>query len=819
MSLLTNLRYAARQLRKSPAFTIAVLATLGLCIGANTAVFTIVDRLFFRPPPYPAPERLVQLTRVERAGGLTDVNTAESGFQWEAVRDHAKTLDAAVYASAGGINLVAENRAEYVANERVSAGFFRVLGVKPFLGREFTRAEDVPGGPPLAILSYALWHRLFHGEPNIIGRTIQLRGAPYTVVGVMPAGFISPARQLTGDASPIDVWTPLHPTTTGEGANPNYGIIARLDPGVTLAQANAELNSLMHDLFKGAKQAGVTIEEQAIPFQTGQTLDLRRSLHLIWGAVGLVLLIGCVNIAGLLLARSASRAREIATRQALGATRTAIIGELLAECVLLALGGGILGIVIGKYALDALLRLNPGAFEIWGSVTLDARVAGIMIAIALGTSFLFGLFPAFETASVELRSALSEAGRSTAGSRRQWKRQALVFAEVALGVVLLTSAALLIRTFATLAGADPGFDPHHVMTASASLQDARYKTAAAGARLFHDSIERIEQIPGVESAAVASTPPYGRALNDCISQIDGAPVTHGCLTNVNYATPGMFHTLRMKFFRGHSFTEADTATAAPVAVVNQAFVRRFLKNTRDPIGAIITLERKNWRIVGITSDVQQKNSWDASWGPIDAFPEIYLPVAQFPDGIFAMTNVWFSPVWLVRTRADIPGLPDAMRGALAQVDPQLPFSAFRTVDEIAGRSLQAQRYRAMLFSVFAGLGVLLAALGVYGLIAESVSQRTREMGIRLALGATVPRIIRAAIGPGLILSVSGVAAGVVLAVFTTRLLKSLIWGIKATDPITFATVALLLIAIAAAASLIPALRLAHIDPARTLRDE
>lgn len=819
MSLITNFRYAARQLRKSPAFSIAVVATLGLCIGANTAVFTIVDRLFFRPPPYPDPQHLAVLTRIERAGGATDVNTAETGFQWELVRDHAKTLDGAVYASIGGVNLAAGNRVEYVSNERIGAGFFRVLGVRPFLGREFTREEDVPGGPPLAILSYTVWQQFFHSDRGIIGQTIQLRGAPYTVLGVMPAGFISPARHISGDDTPIGVWTPLHPTTTGEGANANYGIIARLKSDVTFAEANAELNSLMHDLFKQAKQAGTTIEEHAVPLQTGETLELRRSVHLMWGAVGLVLLIGCVNIAGLLLTRSASRAREIATRLALGASRTAILGELLAECILLAFGGGILGIVIGKYGLDALLRLNPGAFEIWGSIALDARVMGLMIAVALATSFLFGLFPALETTCVDLRSALSEAGRSTAGSRRQWKRQMLVFAEVALGVVLVVSAALLIRTFATLVGTDPGFDPHHVMTASASLQDVRYKTAAAGARLFHNSIERIEQIPGVESAAVSSTPPYGRALNDCVSEIDGAPLTQVCLTNVNYATPGMFHTLRMKLFRGNFFTEADTPNTAPVAVVNQAFVRRFLQKKPHPIGTIITLDGKNWRIVGVVSDVQQKNSWDSSWGPIDRFPDVYVPAAQFSDGLFAITNVWFSPVWLVRTRADIPGLPDAMRRALAQVDPQLPFSSFRTMDKIAGRSLQAQRYRATLFSALAGLGVLLAALGVYGLIAESVSQRTREMGIRVALGATVYRVIRTAALPGILLSISGVVTGLILAFFATRLLKSIIWGVKATDPMTFVTVALLLIAVATLASVIPALRLAHIDPAQTLRDE
>jgi predicted permease len=819
MSLPGNLRYSARQLRNHPSFTLTVIATLALCIGANTAVFTVVDTLFFRPPPYPDAARLAVLTTTQRQGGASETNDSQTGRQWELARDHVPALEVACYGALGGLNLVAGDRAEYVGNERVSANFFHVLGVPLALGREFTRAEDVPGGPPMAILSNALWQRVFHSDPGVLGGIIELGGRPYTVVGVAPQGFVPPAHAITPDQSGVDVWTPLRATVNGEGSGNNYAILARLRPGVSYAEANAQLNSAMLGLFDEAKRAGVFSHEEATPLQTDATSEVRRTAELLWTAVGVVLLIGCINVAGLLLARASSRAREVATRQALGASRRAIVGELLSESLLLACGGGVLGIILGKYALQALVALNPQAFEIWGAITLDARVVGIMLLVSVLTSLLFGLVPALQTTRVDLRSSLAEAGRNTAGTTRQWKRKSLVFVEVALGVVLVLSAALLIRTFAVLSGADPGFDPHNVMVASASLQDERYRTSAAGTRLFRESIERIKEIPGVTAAAVASTPPYGRALNDCLSAINGIPLSEFCLTNVTYGTPGMFETLGMKLLEGRFFTDADTATNTAVAVVNRAFVRRYIKRGEDPVGTMITMEGKDRRVVGIVGDVQQKNGWGNRWGPIDTFAMVYVPAAQVPDGLFAMTNVWFPPVWIVRTQAHVAALPDAMRRALASVDPRLPFSSFRSMEQVAGRSLEEQRYRATLFSVLAGLATLLSAIGVYGLIAESVAQRTREMGIRVALGASVTGVIRAAAAPGILLSAGGVLAGLVLAWFAVRLLRSLVWGVKPTDPSTFAVVAAILIVVAIVASVTPALRLARIDPAQTLRDE
>jgi predicted permease len=817
MTIWTNLQYAFRQLRKSPVFALTVIGTLALCIGANTAIYTIVDALFFRPLPYPNPERLVMITTSANHEGASELDTSQDGRQWEVVRDHASFLDSAVYGSTSGVNLVAGGRVEYVQNQRVSANFFHVLGTPPLVGREFTRQEDVPNGPSLVILSYQLWQRVFHGESSVVGRVIDLRGAPYTVVGIIPENFRALPTGLGTDASP-DVWTPLRPSTQGEGSGDNYGVIGRLNSGVTLAQANGQLNSIMRDLFSRMHVSkGVTIEEKALPLLAGITYDLSSRVHLMWGAVGLVLLIGCVNIAGILMARSATRSREFATRLALGASRARIVGELLTESIVLALLGGVAGLVVGQLALDGLLRLNPGDFTLTGPVRLDVPVMAVMLSLSLTASIFFGLFPALEASAVDLRSALSEAGRSNAGSRRQWKRQSLVFVEVALGVVLVASAGLLIRTFLTIANAGPGFDPHNLMIASASIQDERYATAAAGSRLFQQSLQRIRAIPGVESAAVALSSPYTRPLNDGLSEVDGRRPNQG-ITEFTYATPGMFETLRISLLRGRLFSDDDNAATARVAVVNEAFLRRYLQAATDPLGVSIKIENKEWKIIGVVNNVQEKNGIGPG-GPIDRFPEVYVPVDQFPDGIFAMANIWFSPVWIVRTHGDSGAVATAMQKALASIDPRLPFSSFKTMSDVRGAALQQQRYQATIFSVLAALATLLASLGLYGLIAQSVAQRKREMGIRLALGATVNGIIRAAAGPGIALSLAGIAFGIVLALFATRLLKSQIWGVAPSDPATFITVALMLICVAAAASIIPALRLVRLDPAQTLRDE
>ncbi|HXE11436.1 MAG TPA: ABC transporter permease [Bryobacteraceae bacterium] len=814
-----DIRYAGRQLRRSPAFTITVLLTLALCIGANTAMFSIVDQVFFQALPYPDPGRLMMIVRTFHKGNLSDTNPGQSFKTWQPIRDHATLLESAVYSDgSSGVNLFANDHGEYIQRQEVSAGYFHVLGIHPLIGREFTRQEDIPGGPALAVLGYAVWQRIFHGDSAILGRSIDLAGAPYTVIAVMPKGFKT-------DAAQAQIWTSLQPSPNGKGSGSNYEILARLKPNVTAAKANAQLASISQAVAAQFHIRGdVSFALNAIPLQTGRTLDARPKVRLMWAAAGLILLIGCINIAGLLLARSATRSREIATRLALGGTRRGIVAQLFTESVLLALFGGGLGFLLAYFALQGMNTIRAAQFSLTDPLQLNLPVLLVTGAISLLAAVIFGLFPALEATAINLRSSLAESGRGGTASRRLRKRQILVFAEVAVGVVLVVSAGLLLRSLSNLLHINPGFDPKNVVTASLSLQDARYRTSAATMRLFRDSLQQMRQIPGVESGAVALSLPYERALNLNIKDISGNPVkSYGGLVNYVYATPSYFETLRIPILRGRFFTDRDNAGAPKVAVVDQALVNFYLPNTPDPLGRQINLyggsKSDALTIVGVINDIPQQQGWSAQFGPLARLPQMWVPVAQLADQDVELIAAFMSPSWVVRTRGNVPDLEQKMRQAILTVDPRLPFSAFHTVDELRSGALTEQRYQAMLFSAFAGLAILLCALGVYGLIAQSVAQRTREFGIRLALGASTKNIIRSAVLPGITLSVAGIACGIVLSLLATRLLKSLIWGVTTTDATTFITVSTLLIAVAVFASLIPALRLLKLDPAQTLRDE
>jgi predicted permease len=589
----------------------------------------------------------------------------------------------------------------------------------------------------------------------------------------------------------------------------------RLHPGVSEAQANAEVRAIGARLFHDANfPPGVSAELRLIPLKRGLTTQVRKPVLLLWSAVGLVFLIGCVNVAGLLLARSAVRAREIATRLALGGTKAAITRQLMTESLLLAIFGALAGTLLGALALVGLKRLDIEALGIPSStISLDAGVLAATALISVLATFIFGLYPALQTIRADIRSALVQGGaRGASGSSSAWPRRAMIVAEVALSVMLLVGAGLLIRTFAHLAGLDPGFDSRNVIGATLSLRDVRYAKAAVVNRLYEESLQRIRATPSVEAAGVGLTLPYQRALNDWFTVRNGVHSQEHQITDLTYVTPGYFEALRMRLLRGRLLSESDSANSQPVAIVNQAFVKKYLSG-QDALGT----ELDAGEIVGVVGDVQEQAGWGA-YGPLSPVPEIYVPAAQL-KGDLSIIHTWLTPWWVVRSRDSRQTIVAALQRAVAATDPLLPFAEFQSMDEVRAQALAFQRLTATLLGVLAGLALALAAVGIYGLISNSVAERTRELGIRMALGASAGRALRTIMLPGLALSGAGLVLGCVLAIAGVRAMRSLIFGVTPNDPITFAGVAVLLLLVALFASAVPGWRVTRIDPAQSLREE
>ncbi len=813
MTLWQDFRYAFRLLRRSPSLSAIIVVTLALCIGANTAIFSVIDATLLRPLPYPEPERLASVVRHFRAHGAEGDNAGQTGALWELVRDRASFLNAAVYSGgADGVNFASGGTAQYVQQQRVGAGFFRVLGAAPLIGREFTREEDRPGGPAVVVLSHHFWQRVFHADVTVVGRSIMLRGEPYNVVGVMPENFRSDAA--------ADLWTPLRPSKSGEGGGQNYEVIARLKPGVTWAQADGQIEAAGAGTIAEMKlPKDISARLHLVSLQQSETAGVRRPILIAWAAVGLVLLIGCANVASLLLARAGARSREIATRMALGGGRWAVARQLLVESLVLAVLGGAAGLLVGLAGLRALQALAADSFPITEAMRLDGRLLAATACLALLASFLAGIFPALEASGVDIRAALTEAGtRGVAGARKRWTRRMLVSGEVALAVLLLIGAGLLIRTLTHLYQLRPGFDPANVITASFSLEDARYSTAQKVNQLFDGGLARIRELPGVESAAVGLTLPYQRGLNDGFRRVDGPEAsTEDLITDENYVTPDYFRAFRIPLLRGRDFRASDGATSAPVAIVNNAFAKKYLSR-QEALGSHLFTDPETREIVGVVGDVQETAGW-GDFGPLGTVPMIYVPAAQTSDSFVQMVHTWFPPHWVIRTAGSSESVTRGIRDVAETIDPLLPISAFRTLQELRSRSLGEQRFHATLLATLAGLALLLAVIGLYGLMSQSVMERRREMGIRMALGSSVSRAIRDAALPGVLLALTGVAAGCVLAGLSVRVLEDQLWGVTARDPLTFVSVPLILLFVAALASLIPALRIAKLNPADTLRDD
>ena len=805
-SLGQHLRFAMRQLLRNRAFTLTVVITLALSIGANTAIFSMVNALMLKSLPYPQPDRIGTLFQREEGPDASNGLRWIDGTQWENLRDNVPSLTSALYAAlAGGANLQAGSQIAYVHAGRVSARYFEVLGIRPAIGRAFSAAEDAPKGPKAVILSYNLWQSTFGSDRNLIGQTIHLKGETYTVVGILPQGAITPLN--------ADLYTSLQPSREGEGQGTNFGVIFRLNHAATWQQADAEINRAWAYRISQieSRNPGTKILYYTVPLQRGMTAMLRPRAIALMLSAGFILLIACANLAGLTLVRMSRRLPEIATRMALGASRWQIQKQLWLENLMLACLGGVAGIGVGLAALRGLLSLLPEGFLPVASVPLDGPVLAFTMAVSLLTSVLFGMLPALATSRVDLRNSMISRGASA--SQSVHLRQALIAGEVALTVVLLAGSGLLIRSLIHLETLPPGFNPNGVMTAKASLDDARYHDPVAFRRLMSDGIDAMQRIPGVESAAVGLTLPYERTLNDGVILHDGPQTGKSVGTDVVYVTPRFFDVLQMPLIRGRAFTSADGPNTRPVAIINSTFAQKFFPGL-NPVGLVLD---KNLLIVGVVSDIQLASGLNPT-APIQSEETIYVPATQVAAPML-FVHVWFQPSWVVRTAGPVEGLTEQMQKALAGVDPALPFSGFYRMSDLQAGALAMQRIEVALLTTMAGLALLLSGVGIFALVANLVTQRTREIGIRIALGATIRQAMAHVSGSGVRASAVGLALGLLLCVGALRAMRSLLYGVGAFDLPSMLAVLATLAAVTILAATIPALRIARIDPAKTLREE
>ena len=801
-----NLRFAARQLRRNPGFTVAVVITLALSIGANTAIFSLVNALMLKSLPYAHSERMGTFYARVTGPGASDERTGIDGEKWELLRDNVPALMPAVSGGTSGVNLKAGSRVEYIHEGRVSAHYLDVLAVQPLLGRNFSEDEDRPHGPKAAILSYSLWHSVFGSNPNILGQAILLKGEPYTAVGVLPQGATTPLN--------ADVYTNLQPSREGEGGGSNFDAITRLRDGANWQEANAEINHAWASRAQrfAKNSPGSQVTYYSVPFQKGQTDALRPQVLALMLAALFILLIACANLAGLTMVRMLRRTSEVVTRLAVGASPWQIQKQFWIENLLLALVGGGVGIGVGFLALRGLLLLLPEHFLPVASVPIDARVMIFTLGATLLTSVLFGMLPALAARKVDLRASM--AGRSVASAGSLRLRQTLIAGEVALTVVLLAASGLLIRTLVHLETLVPGFNPNGVMTAKASLDDVRFHDPATFRKLMDESTAAMRQIPGVQNAAVGLTLPYERALNDGVTLSDGKEAGREDGTDVVYVTPGYFETLQMPMVAGRAITDSDGPSTQRVAVVNQAFARKFYGGT-NPVGRYIN---KYTIIVGEVADVSVSSGLYAG-APLMSEQAMYIPASQVDAHFLALVHVWVQPDWVVRTSGATEGLPAEMQRALASVDPNLPFSGFYGMKDLLARTLATQQIEVALLGAMAALALMLSAVGIFALVANMVAQRTREIGIRMALGSTVGQAMVEIGFSGAGASLVGVVLGLALSAGALRVMRSVLYGVGVYDAPTLAAVVVTLVLVTVLATALPTLRIAKIDPATTLREE
>ncbi len=805
-----NIRFALRGMARSPLFAGTFILTLALCIGLGTAVFSVVDAVLWRPLPYPDPGRLAHVALYNPAYGKQPWSTAVDGRTWERIRDEAGVVERAVYSGwVRGVNLSTGAAAAFVNQQRVGAGYFQTLGVLPARGREFEAGEDLPGGTPVALLSHGLWSRTFHADPDIVGSTIRLKGEAHTVVGIMPPDFESPAE--------ADVWTPLRPTTTGEGGGTNYTVLVRIPPEMTMQEAEARLASLRPP--PALSEEAPELRFGLVPLDESQTADLALPLLVLLLAVGLMLVVGCANLAGLQLARFLARRPEMATRQSLGSGTGALVRQMVTENLILGALGGLVGLVVGSIAMEGLDALVRAHFDTWQEVRLDRRALTAALGLTALATLLFGLAPVLQIRKAEGPGAILSGSRGVVGRGGHLLRKALLVGEVAMVSVLLFAAGLLVRSYGNLEGMAPGFESQGVLTVQFSLEDARYGEAESVQRLFRETLEHLRSLPGVASASVALTLPYERPLNlNFRLPWDDDETLR--LANVVYVTPGFIETLGIPLLRGRDIGEGDGVGASLVALANQAFVEANLEG-REGLGTPLSMGfggGKAVEIVGVVGNVLQRAGWGDTATPVWETPTLYLAAAQAGDAFLQQVHVWFSPSWIIRGEAARPDLAAPVIRVFREVDPELPVARMAPLRDVMDQAFARERFQAAFLMVVAAFALLLAGIGLYGVVAQEVLERRSEMGLRMALGATPGGVVWATGLRGVVLTLMGLALGVAMAIPVGRLMMSLVHGVSPFDPWTMGFLLGILALFAAVASFVPAARIGRTDPAEILRE-
>jgi len=813
-TLTGDIRHAWRVLRHSPGFALTAVAVLALGIGASTAIFSVINAVLLEPLPFPEPDRIVILQNSTPQGDFGAASVPKYNV-WH--RQTQVLDDIAAYDTGGpGINLTGDHP-EQIKGVHVSREFFPLFGIRTILGRTFTADEDRPGGGKLAVLSEGLWQRRYGSDPAIAGKSIELGGEPYTVIGVVAHSFAI--------APPPDLYLPFQadPNSTNQGHY--FQSAARLKPGISLSAAKAALNLAGGEFRRLFPNVIGPKDSFTVALMRDEMVsDVKTALYVLLAAVGCLLLIACANVASLLLARATGRSREIAIRTAIGAGRGRIVRQLLTESLLLSLAGGVLGLAIGVAGVQLLLAVNPGNIPRLGpgggGVTLDTRVLLFTMILSILTGVIFGLAPALHASRVDLNSTLKEgSSRSGTGLRQSKARGVLVVAELALAVVLLVGAGLLIRTFAALHSVAPGFDTHNVLTMETALTGEKYNRTAGISLMADQVIERVQSIPGVEAVAASSYLPLDSGLGLGFV-IEGRPLTNGTEhggASWNYVTARFFDCFQVPLVRGRVFNQRDDAAATPVVIVNESMVRHFFKD-QDAIGQRLIIgggmgpnfAQPPRQIIGIVRDARDNGLNN------DPQPAMFVPLAQVGDAYMALNNTFMPLNWVVRTHVAPFSLLGQVQKAF-QTAAGLPVFHVRSMDQIVSGSTARDRFDTLLLGIFAFFAILLASIGLYGLMAYSVEQRRLEFGIRLALGASFAQLRNLVVGQAMVLAATGILIGLAGAYGLTRFLKPLLFQVKTTDTASFVGVPVLLALVALLACYLPSRRATRVDPVEALR--